>query len=282
MASALQELRKAAGYKTAKEFATELDIPATTYGRYEADPKKIPLSSAWNIADALGCTIDAVVGRSEPDPEAQRGSVQAFYDGLSEENRELFDEFRNFVSMRERSQRRKRRQEENRKYDCLLDSYEEQFLDSLTFGDADSTPTTPDERRAAFEKFIKSRARSAREARVASQGDSILKDLLSQIGEFPLDENGRKYLPNEKREAFMSRLNEYERCLSEAEALSKELASEDDELIAKLMDAYDRKHGLSSSTSPWIEYSFIEFDSSKTDRFDSLRSILREVSKKED
>lgn len=67
----LQRLRREAGYRSAKDFAAALGIPASTYARYERQPEgpecAIPLSSAWRIADALDCSIDLVVGREDID-----------------------------------------------------------------------------------------------------------------------------------------------------------------------------------------------------------------------
>lgn len=67
----LQRLRREAGYRSAKDFAAVLGIPASTYARYERQPEgpgcAIPLASAWQIADALGCSIDLVVGRADID-----------------------------------------------------------------------------------------------------------------------------------------------------------------------------------------------------------------------
>lgn len=67
----LQRLRRQAGYRSAKDFAAILNIPASTYARYERQPEGpecgIPLPSAWQIADALGCSIDLVVGRDDID-----------------------------------------------------------------------------------------------------------------------------------------------------------------------------------------------------------------------
>lgn len=67
----LQRLRREAGYRSAKDFAAVLGIPASTYARYERQPEgpecAIPLSSAWQIADALGCSIDLIVGREDID-----------------------------------------------------------------------------------------------------------------------------------------------------------------------------------------------------------------------
>lgn len=67
----LQRLRREAGYRSAKDFAAVLGIPASTYARYERQPEgpgcAIPLASAWQIADALGCSIGLVVGREDID-----------------------------------------------------------------------------------------------------------------------------------------------------------------------------------------------------------------------
>ena len=54
----LQRLRREAGYASAKEFAAVLNIPNSTYSRYERAPEGpnsgIPLSAAWAMADELG------------------------------------------------------------------------------------------------------------------------------------------------------------------------------------------------------------------------------------
>ena len=67
----LQRLRREAGYRSAKDFAQVLSIPSSTYARYERAVEGpecgIPLPSAWQIADALGCSIDLVVGREDID-----------------------------------------------------------------------------------------------------------------------------------------------------------------------------------------------------------------------
>ena len=97
MASNLLELRKAAGYRNATDFAAANGLPASTYARYESNPDKIPMERAWRLADILGNTIDAVVGRAAPDPTGARGEVQAEYDGLTPEARARLDVFRVFV-----------------------------------------------------------------------------------------------------------------------------------------------------------------------------------------
>lgn len=102
----LQRLRREAGYRSAKDFAARIGIPETTYARYERQPDSpdsgIPLKSAWHIADFLNCSIDLVVGREDIDARDQPAPVQAFYDSLSEANRQRFDDYMDYLEYREK------------------------------------------------------------------------------------------------------------------------------------------------------------------------------------
>lgn len=102
--TSLADLRKAAGYRSSKEFAAVLGIPATTYSRYErtlADPDSgIPLRAAWAIADKLHCSIDAVVGREGAD-DTQGRDLNAAYRTLSDGGKERFDEYLQFLAFRD-------------------------------------------------------------------------------------------------------------------------------------------------------------------------------------
>ena len=99
----LQNLRRKAGYASARAFAERLGIPAPTYAKYERQPEtpdnRIPMGAAWKIADALGCSIDVVVGRYDEDDEAMR--IQKMYDSLTPGSRERVDEFLDFIEYRE-------------------------------------------------------------------------------------------------------------------------------------------------------------------------------------
>ena len=103
----LADLRRAAGYRSSKDFAAVLGIPATTYSRYErtlADPDSgVPLRAAWAIADKLGATIDLVVGRADVD--ADPAPVQTFYDSLSGSGRDRMDEYMKLLAHREAEMR---------------------------------------------------------------------------------------------------------------------------------------------------------------------------------
>lgn len=68
MKTKLQERRKAAGYRSAKEFAEKMGMSIGTYTDYEQGRRKFTLEKAWEFADVLGCTLDELAGRNfQPD-----------------------------------------------------------------------------------------------------------------------------------------------------------------------------------------------------------------------
>ena len=69
----LQKLRMAADFKSAKAFAEHVGINPNTYTQYEQGLVGLGLEQAWLIADALGCTLDELAGRTPP----QHGSILA-------------------------------------------------------------------------------------------------------------------------------------------------------------------------------------------------------------
>ena len=162
MASNLLKLRKAAGYKNSNEFAVEYEIPTSTYARYESNPDKIPMDRAWQLADIFGTTIDAIVDREAPDPACMRGEVQLEYDGLTPEARQLADELREFVLMKDEKIRARHRREEERPYEALCYQYEQQMLSELRDG-------------AAFESFLREQAAKKR-GRLSTKAQKIVDD----------------------------------------------------------------------------------------------------------
>ncbi|MBQ9003399.1 MAG: helix-turn-helix transcriptional regulator [Eggerthellaceae bacterium] len=101
--STLRQMRRAAGFTSAKAFADSIGIPLATYVRYEQEHDGpytcMPIANAWKIADALETTVDAIIGRSE---KPFCGKVQGFYDGLSNENKARMDEFMYYLEFLER------------------------------------------------------------------------------------------------------------------------------------------------------------------------------------
>ena len=105
----LQRLRRHAGYRSAKDFAEELGIPDSIYTHYERAGDGVdcgmPLSTAWQIADKLGCSIDLVVGRKDIDTHGLE-SIESRYEALSASGRALVDNYLFCVELSERPQRR--------------------------------------------------------------------------------------------------------------------------------------------------------------------------------
>lgn len=62
----LQKARKAAGFKSAKAFADYLGMNVYTYTYYEQGRSAFTYEQAWQFADALNCTLDAIGGRIPP------------------------------------------------------------------------------------------------------------------------------------------------------------------------------------------------------------------------
>ena len=175
MASTLLLLRRQAGYRSSRDFAEKIGVPAPTYTRYESNPDKIPLKNAWAIADELGCTIDAVGGRvGFDDVMANRGEVQIEYDALSDEGRELMDDMREVVQLREARRAERRRQQEGAAYAILCSRYlvlmaEEYDSKAEHIGDHGEYDDETGYR-YAFEEFVTRRAEQKRE-RAGEQGD---------------------------------------------------------------------------------------------------------------
>lgn len=198
MASNLLELRKAAGYRNANDFAEAHKIPASTYARYESNPDKIPMDRAWQLADILGTTIDAIVGRKAPAPGTARGEVQLEYDGLTPEARALMDEFREFVRQKDERIRARKRREEERPYEALCYQYERQMLaemgEGAAFGELVAFESA-EAARSAFESFLREQAAKKR-GKLSTKAQKIVDDqVIEKImaaydrthGEFELD-----------------------------------------------------------------------------------------------
>ncbi len=170
MASNLQELRKAAGYTSAKDFGAEVGVSLATMARYEANPEKIPVDKAWLMADKLGCSIDVIVGRTGIAGGGQDapGRVQAAYEGLSPSLKSSLDDYLAFLVAKNAAEERRRELEEQRRMDglCLRyehmmwaePDYEEEFAQVDTFG-------TIEERRAQFKAYVEGMAAELRAGR---------------------------------------------------------------------------------------------------------------------
>ena len=181
MASALQDLRKSTGYKTSKEFAALMGIPATTYSRYEGAPEKIPLKTAWALADKLGCSIDLVVGRAslevpETGADDLRGPVQRLYDDLSPRLKESLDDYLAFLVAKNADEQKRREAEGRRRYEIIASRLERVFYAELDREDSEELLFGDDARiRAAFEDYVNRRADERQEPEVRSSVPQIME-----------------------------------------------------------------------------------------------------------
>lgn len=254
MASTLQELRKEAGYKTAKDLAEAMGIPAPTYARYEQSPEKIPIKPAWSIADFLGCTIDAVVGREPVDVNQMRGEVQKAHDALSAKNRELLDEFISFVASKDEKEAGARRAIDDMRLEQLEQHYE-RLLDQEAEGDDACAESvifgTYAQRRAAFKELVtrKTLEKSARELREVC--DDLARKAAREGGYIQLEDGSEfSFAPGEDVDEQRERLHE-----ALVELNAEKIERREKEVVEKMMAFYDRRH---EHMRPRVEYAVVE------------------------
>ena len=175
MASALLELRKQAGFRNAKDFAATEGIAEATYARYESSPEKIPLKSAWQLADRFGVSIDVIVGREHVDVASLRGEVQDAYDALSAPSQASLRDYLAFLAQRDGREAREREAEERRRLDALCYRLEQVFLAQLEESDPDLFAFGTGERlREAFRAFLDERADQRQEPEVRTSVEQIM------------------------------------------------------------------------------------------------------------
>lgn len=243
MASTLQDMRKEAGYKTAREFAEAIDVPVATYARYEQSPTKIPIKNAWHIADVLGCSIDAVVGREHVDVDSMRGEVQRFYDDLSDDSRALFDSLSQVLKERDEQQARQRVEAERRRVEEYMRYYEKLLFQSAD-GDGELSDIlvfgSPAQQREAYLGFVKERACNSRIAKAAPLTSKKEAELDLRYGFTEIDEDG------EVRETGLEDASlTHDKALDLSDYCREVMASfrkEDEKTVSSLMEAYDRVH----------------------------------------
>jgi transcriptional regulator with XRE-family HTH domain len=228
MARNLKDLRRAAGFRSGREFAEAMGINQTTYRRYEQQPDGIPLKQAWAIADRLGCSIDMVVGREPVSVEDMRGDVQKLYDGLDQVARRQFDDYVEFTRFKASKARRQRELERRRKAESYLRYYERLFYlecerdprtaDLVVFG-------SPDEVRAAFEGFLRTRERGVLTAAAGMRDESEGS---------PVEEAARVAMGEALGAVPLT---------SPDGAPGRESTGEE-AILSQIMAAYDEEHGL--------------------------------------
>lgn len=93
----LQEMRKRAGYKSARAFAERIGMSLNTYNNYEQGISKLTLEKAWEFADVLECSLDELAGRRWPPDDLttmdpRRRTMIESYDALTDDGKTLASE----------------------------------------------------------------------------------------------------------------------------------------------------------------------------------------------
>lgn len=83
----LMKLRKMAGYRNRDDFAAKLGVNKYTYRSWESGAAMMSLEQAYEITEALGCTLDELCGRRversyfDPNQAALNGYYESMNDG---------------------------------------------------------------------------------------------------------------------------------------------------------------------------------------------------------
>ena len=94
MKTQLQFYRRLAGYRSAKAFAESFGINVSTYTQYERGLIDLSAERAWLFADALGCTVDELLGRDTSSAvplTGREGRLLAAYRKTSDTGRAALD-----------------------------------------------------------------------------------------------------------------------------------------------------------------------------------------------
>lgn len=240
----LQEMRKEAGFGKASEFASELDLPASSLSRYESDPTSIPLDRAWKMADLLNCTIDEIVGREKVAKSLRKSPEQKIIDKLSQKSREDLLSYLSYLEYRDKQEERQRKAIEASGYVTLAEAYEQEFLEHLKEVDEYDHPVMfngPLEYRSEFLKYLQDRAEKKRKHAAEQARDDV---------EFAFGEGMVAYIPVEGTGATRALYFDEPEYQEHAEECAQaaydekyaELEEEHAQVIEKVMAAFDEMH----------------------------------------
>lgn len=251
MPKTIQELRRERGYRSAREFADALGISPSSMSRYDNQPDSIPTKVAWEMADKLGCSIDEVVGRKLV--TSGRSELQEFYDGLHRWNKDLFDEFREFIEAREKRASSLEKTVVERKYERMAQYFErmffQEFFDHVDVEDLDALDH-PWAVRDGIESYVLDRLEESR-ARKADKAAKTRIDKMRAAGwkGAPTVIDGIEWDPNDPE--YTTAL--YPKILNEEVVRIDTEETSIKEVTQKIMEAYDRLH-------PEEEYAFFHMD----------------------
>lgn len=263
--NSLRRLRRAAGFSSAKAFAEHVGIPAPTYAKYEqiddGPDTSMPIKNAWTIADALGCSIDSLVGRGTDVPEnSESGIFLRQFESLSEDGRRLVSEFMELAAKHEEEAKERRRIEIAAKYKPYLNEFLGQFIEKFDHGGGQDVVTLiggESAFRALFKSFVESRAELVMQGEQDEKFEEA-KEVYSNLGYAVHEEFEPVY------SAKMIRQGEegYEDALEEVlqgvkESFDRYAMFRAKEVVEGVMAAYDVEHPSRKGQGGNVEYAFI-------------------------
>ena len=88
--------RKLAGFKSAESLAKIIGISTSRYYEYESGRVALPFDIAWQIAEALGCSLDELGGRDfaptalpRPYDDPRQASINAAFEVMNDRGRDM-------------------------------------------------------------------------------------------------------------------------------------------------------------------------------------------------
>lgn len=185
MASTLQKLRRASGFRTAKAFAIQMGIPSATYARYESSPEKIPLQVAWRLADIFSVSIDVIVGHDKQIVDSSGSEVQRRYEELSPEFQGMLCNYLEFLAQKSANIAQRSAERETRRYEVICARLDALFLSDLDKKDsAFLLNATAAELRNAFRQYLEERSSSRHEYEIQNTIEEIMNAYDRTHGEF--------------------------------------------------------------------------------------------------
>lgn len=92
MQTNLKVMRRVAGFKSARAFAEHIGMSPNTYTAYEQGRITLTADKLWELADALDCTTDDILGRVVPNAptyaDARQEDLNADFLALSDMGRD--------------------------------------------------------------------------------------------------------------------------------------------------------------------------------------------------
>ena len=239
MTKSIMELRRAKGYFSAREFAEELGVSASSVSRYEADPTTMPLRMAWTMAELLDCSIDEIVGRNYKPPVA-KSPLDEFYRGLTAESKRMFNEYKDYLAIRDERVKRDAAAAKKRRFERMACAFERMYQESATAQNDVLAVLGPNQSWTFYDglrAFIYERLDASRNESAKQSAKEVIESLKDMGTYYSFFEEGDVYphTPEYDKAVELHLLNMAYKHMDETEGTVKEVTD-------KIMDAYEDLH----------------------------------------